>query len=53
MTLLMMTLLSTPRLTRYLIYGNNSNWLLNFSLIYEIVLWDRKWLVDFEAEKLN
>ena len=51
MTLLMMTLLSTLRLTRYLICGNNSDWLLNFSLIYEIVLWGRKWLVDFEAEK--
>ena len=36
---------------RLLICGNNFNWLLNLSLIYETLNWGKKWLVDFNAGK--
>ena len=38
-------------LMSYLICGNNNNWLLNLNLIFEILDWSRKWLVDFNAGK--
>ena len=31
------------------ICDNNYSWLLNLNLIYEILDWDRKWIVDFTA----
>ena len=37
---------------RYLICGINLNWLLNLSLIYE-TLWTKKWLVGFNASKIQ
>ena len=48
---ILMILLSTLSLIRYLICGNNQNWLMNLNLIYETLVWDRKWLVDFNAGK--
>ena len=51
---LLMILLSTLNVIRYLICDNNQNWLLNWNLIYER-LWtwagSGKWLVDFNAGK--
>ena len=38
---------------RLLICGNNFNWLLNLSLIYETLNWGKKWLVDFNAGKTH
>ena len=37
---------------RHLICGYNLNWLLNLNLIYE-TLWTKKWLVDFNAGKIQ
>ena len=48
---MLMILHSTLDVIRYLICGNNLNLLSNFSLIYETLDWDKKWLVDFNAEK--
>ena len=48
---MLMILHSTLNVIRYLICGNNLNWLPNFNLIYETLDWDKKWLVDFNAEK--
>ena len=47
-----MMLLSILTMVRHLICGNNLNWLLNLSLIYEALLdWGKRWLVDFNAGK--
>ena len=35
----------------HLICGNNLNWLLNLSLIYETMDWGKKWFIDFNAGK--
>ena len=44
-------LLSILSVTRHLICSNNLNWLLNLNLIYEILDWGKKCLVDFNAGK--
>ena len=36
-----------------LICGNNLNWLPNLNLIYETLDWGKKWLVDFNAGKIQ
>ena len=38
---------------RHLICGNNLNWFLNLSLIYETLDWVKKWLVDFNVGKAH
>ena len=38
---------------RHLNCGNNKNWLLNLNLNYETPDWGRKWLVDFNARKIQ
>ena len=43
---MLMILLFILSVTRHLICGNNSNWLLNLNLIYETLDWGKKWLVD-------
>ena len=48
---MLMILHSTLSVIRYLICGNNLNSLPNLNLIYKILDWDKKWLVDFNAEK--
>ena len=48
---MLMILVSTLRVIRHLICGNNLNWLQNLNLIYDTVGWGRKWLFDFNAEK--
>ena len=48
---MLMILHSTLNVIRYLICGNNLNLLSNFNLIYKTLDWDKKWLVDFNAEK--
>ena len=48
---MLLILHSTLDVIRYLICGNNYNLLSNFNLIYETLDWDKKWLVDFNAEK--
>ena len=50
---MLMMLLSTLNVIRHLICGSNSNWLLNLNLTYETVDWGRKWLVDFNAGKIQ
>ena len=50
---MLMILLSVLSAIRHLICGNNLNWLLNLNLIYETLDWDRKWLVDFSAGKMQ
>ena len=39
----------------YLICGNNWYWLLNLNLIYlrDVMEWNRKWRVDFNAAKIR
>ena len=49
---ILMILPSTLNVVRNLICVNNWNCLLNLSLIFETLDWGRKWLVDFNAEKL-
>ena len=49
---ILMILLSNLNVIRHLICGNNY-WLLNLNLIYKTLGLGRKWLVDFNAEKLN
>ena len=48
---MLMVLLSIVSVIRQLIIGNNLNWILNLSLIYETLGWGKKWLVDFSAGK--
>ena len=48
---MLMILLSILSVIRYLICGNNLNWLLNLNLIYETLDWGKKWLIDFNAGK--
>ena len=48
---MLLILLSILSVIRYLICGNNFNWLLNLNLIYETLDWGKKWLVDFNAWK--
>ena len=48
---MLMILLSTLNVIRHLICGNNLNCPLNLNLIYEILDWERKWLVDLSAGK--
>ena len=48
---MLMVLLSIVSVIRHLIIGNNLNWILNLSLIYETLGWGKKWLVDFSAGK--
>ena len=48
---MLMILLSILSVIRHMVCGNNLNWLLNLSLIYETLDWSRKWLVDFNAGK--
>ena len=48
---MLMILLSVLSVIRHMVCGNNLNWLLNLSLIYETLDWSRKWLVDFNAGK--
>ena len=48
---MLMMLLSILSVIRHLIFGNNLNWLLNLNLIYKILDWGKKWLVDFNAGK--
>ena len=48
---MLMILLSILSVNRHLICGNNSNWLLNLNLIYEVLEWGRNWLVVFNAGK--
>ena len=48
---MLMILLSALNVIRHLVCGNNQNWLLNLNLIYEILDWVRKCLVDFNAGK--
>ena len=38
---------------RHLNCGNNKNWLLNLNLNYETLDWGRRWLVDFNARKIQ
>ena len=38
---------------RHLNCGSNKNWLLNLNLNYETPDWGRKWLVDFNARKIQ
>ena len=47
MMLSTMILLSTLSMIRHLICGNNLNWLMNLSLIYETLDWCSKWLVVY------
>ena len=49
---MMMILFSPLNVIRHLICDNNQNWHLNLNLTYK-TLWGRKWLVDFNAAKLN
>ena len=46
-------LLSILSKIRYLICHSNLNWLLNLSLIYKTLAWDRKWFIDFNAENMD
>ena len=48
---MVMILHSALSVIKYLIFGNNLNWLPNLNLIYETLDWDKKWLVNFNAEK--
>ena len=47
------TLLSILSVIVHLICGNNLKWLLNLNLIYETLVWGKKWLVDFSAGKIH
>ena len=38
---------------RHLNCGSNKNWLLNLNLNYATLDWGRKWLVDFNARKIQ
>ena len=48
---MLMIILSTLSVIRYLIYGNNLISLLNLYMIYETLDCGRKWLLDFKIEK--
>ena len=50
---ILLVLLSTLNMVRHLICGNNQNWLLNLNLIYLTLDWSRKWLIDFNAGKIQ
>ena len=50
---MLMILLSAVIVIRHLICGNNQNWLLKLNLIYKTLDWGRKWLVDFNARKIQ
>ena len=50
---MLMILLSILSMIGHLICGNNLNWLLNLNLIYETLDWGKKWLVDFNAGKIQ
>ena len=52
-TSMLTTLLSILSVIMHLIRGNNLKWLLNLSLIYETLVWGKKWLVDFSARKIH
>ena len=46
-----MILLFILSVIRHLICGNNLNGLLNLNLIYESLVWGKKWLFDFNVGK--
>ena len=51
---MLMILLFILSVIRHLICGNNLNWLLILNLLFDLwdtFDWDKKWLVDFNAEK--
>ena len=51
---MLMILLSILSVIGHPICGNNLNWLLNLNLIHETLQnWDKKWLVDFNARKIQ
>ena len=51
---MLIILLSILSVIGHPICGNNLNWLLNLNLIHETLQnWDKKWLVDFNARKIQ